>query len=275
MSLYVLCIGAHPDDAEFSVGGTAARYCQRGDIVHLISVTNGDRGHYTEEYRQDRSKLAARRTKEAANSAAVIGATWETMGIHDGDVYVDIPSTEAMIRLIRSSGPPGKGPDIVLLNRPVDYHRDHRYTAQLVLDATYMLTVPLMCPDVRHLNRMPVFAYWQDSFTETAPFRADVVVPIDDVIEDKARMAVAHESQFFEWLPFNHGDFANTPKDEEGRWQFVLNSTCRRNRAVRDAHAARLDAQYPGNTCQYAEAFQISEYGSQPSPEDLKRLFPI
>src|SRR3712207_7656203 len=46
-----------------------------------------------------------------------------------------------------SWGPPGVGPDLVLVNRPNDYHRDHRYTAQLVLDATYLLTVPLMAPD--------------------------------------------------------------------------------------------------------------------------------
>ena len=92
------------------------------------------------------------------------------MGLHDGEVYVTQAATGSMVRIIRSYGPPGHGPDLVLLNRPNDYHRDHRYTAQLVLDATYMLTVPPMCPDTRHLEHMPVFAYWNDVFTEGGSF---------------------------------------------------------------------------------------------------------
>src|SRR5205823_1687510 len=143
-----------------------------------------------------------------------IGASYETLGVHDGEVYVDLPTTNAMVRCIRSFGEPGRGPDLVLLNRPVDYHRDHRYTSQLVLDATYMLTVPLMCPDTRHLDRMPVFAYWFDRFTEGGTFRPDVAVPIDAVMEEKVSMALAHESQLFEWLPSNAGTTAGVPQDE-------------------------------------------------------------
>src|SRR5579871_2834928 len=92
---YVLCIGAHPDDNELSVGGTAALLRARGDEVRFVSVTNGDRGHYTEEYRADPARLAARRLIEAENAAAVIGASYRTLGVHDGEVYVDLPTTEA------------------------------------------------------------------------------------------------------------------------------------------------------------------------------------
>src|SRR2546423_15406098 len=191
---YILCIGAHPDDNEGSVGGTAARFRIRGDAVKLVSVTDGSKGHFAPEYIHDPDALASRRAEEARAAAAVIGAEYESMRIPDGEVYVTQSATEEMIRLIRSFGPPGHGPDLVLLNRPSDYHRDHRYTAQLVLDATYMLTVPPMCPDTRHLDRMPVFAYWQDDFTEGSPFRADVVVPIDDTIEQKIDMVCAHAS---------------------------------------------------------------------------------
>src|SRR5580700_6379364 len=149
---HILCIGAHPDDNEFSVGGTAARLRRRGDEVRFVSVTNGDKGHFEEQYIKDPGALAARRLIEATNAAAVIGASYQTLGVHDGEVYVDLATTEAVIRCIRSFGAPGRGPDLVLFNRPLDYHRDHRYTSQLVLDATYMLTVPTMCPDVRHLD---------------------------------------------------------------------------------------------------------------------------
>lgn len=270
MPHYILCIGAHPDDCEGSVGGTAALFRRRGDVVKFVSVTSGDKGHFAEEYRRDPSALARRRHQEALNAAAVIGAEYETMGIHDGEVYVNPENTEAMVRLIRSFGPPGRGPDLVLLNRPNDYHRDHRYTAQLVLDATYMLTVPLMCPEIRHLDRMPVFAYWYDEFTEGGVFRADVVVGVDPVMEQKIDMVCAHESQFFEWLPYNAGVLHEVPDDPAGRRERVAS----RYRARAAARRARLAERVPAGM-QYVEAFQISEYGEQLSPESLQHLFPL
>jgi LmbE family N-acetylglucosaminyl deacetylase len=39
--------------------------------------------------------------------------------------------------------------DLVLSHRPNDYHPDHRYTAVLVQDAAYMVTVPKFLPEVR------------------------------------------------------------------------------------------------------------------------------
>src|SRR3569833_3287284 len=125
-----------------------------------------------------------------------------------------------MVRLIRTWGPGGEGPDLVLVNLSNDYHRDHRYTAQLVLDATYLLTVPLMCPEVPHLRRMPVFAYWYDGFREGGRYRPDVVVPIDRVVEPKTDIMLAHESQLFEWLPYNAGTEADVPAHPEDRRRY-------------------------------------------------------
>src|SRR5207302_9392504 len=145
MPRYILCIGAHPDDNGGHMGGTAAMLRRRGDVVRFVSVTDGSKGHYAKEYIADPEALARRRYDEARAAAAVIGAEYETMGVPDGEVYVNPASTEAMVRLIRSFGPPSRGPDLVIINRSNDHHRDHRYTPQLVLDATYMLTAPLMC----------------------------------------------------------------------------------------------------------------------------------
>lgn len=270
MPLHVLCIGAHPDDNEGSIGGTAALFRRRGDRVKFVSVTDGSKGHYAPEYVADPERLARRRHQEALAAAVVIGAEYETMGLPDGEVYVTSASTEAMIRLIRSFGPPGHGPDLVLLNRPNDYHRDHRYTAQLVLDATYMLTVPPMCPDTPHLDRMPVFAYWQDDFTEGGVFRADVVVPIDAVMEQKIDMVCAHESQFFEWIPYNGGRLSEVPADPAARRAWLAERYITRASLRRDRYADRV----PAGT-KYVEAFQISEYGRWPDEETLRTLFPI
>lgn len=274
---HILCIGAHPDDNEISVGGTAAKFRARGDAVRFVSVTNGDKGHYTNEYKANPDALAARRLTEAQNAAAVIGASYQTLGVHDGEVYVDLPTTEAMVRCLRSFGEPGQGPDLVLLNRPVDYHRDHRYTAQLVLDATYMLTVPLMCPDTRHLDRMPVFAYWYDDFRDLIPFRADIAVPIDDVIEQKIDMTCAHVSQVFEWLPYNAAQLDQVPpeSDPAARREMIALHIRARGEHRRKSVGEAFDSLFGFPEAQYAEAFQICEYGRVPDGAELRDLFPL
>lgn len=274
---YILCIGAHPDDNELSVGGTAARFCERGDRVRFVSATLGDKGHFAPEYIADPDTLAARRHDEATAAAAVIGAEYETLGLHDGEVYVHLITTERMVRCIRSFGPPGQGPDLVLFNRPQDYHRDHRYTAQLVLDATYMLTVPMMCPDARHLDRMPVFAYWYDDFSEVTPFRPDVVIPIDNVLDKKIDMTCAHVSQMFEWLPYNAGRLDQVPpeSDPAGRREMMARHIRARGEHRRERTQAVLHKQYGANAIRYAEAFQICEYGRVPDAEEWRDLFPL
>lgn len=44
--LRIIVFGAHPDDAEFKAGGTAALWAKQGHHVKLVSVTNGDIGHW-------------------------------------------------------------------------------------------------------------------------------------------------------------------------------------------------------------------------------------
>jgi hypothetical protein len=116
---------------------------------------------------------------------------------------------------------------------------------------------------------MPVFAYWNDTFTEGGLFRADVVVPIDSVLDQKIDMLMAHESQFFEWLPFNIGE-ADFPSDSEARRSRVAEKHARRS----DSRKERYPDRVPSGA-QFVEAFQISEYGRQPTADEIRRLFPV
>ena len=270
--MHILYIGAHPDDCDFACGGSAVLFAQRGAAVKFVSVTNGDRGHYYPEYIEDRERLAERRMEEARRAVAVFGGAFECLDVHDGDVYVTPELTARLVRVIRSWGPEGRGPDLVILNRSNDYHRDHRYTAQAVLDTAYMLTVPTMCPDVRHLDRMPVFAYWYDGFREGGVFRPDVVLPIDSVMAEKAEIMAAHESQIFEWLPYNMWSLDEVPPDPGGRRRYARERAESRGARVTDGCRTLAPESVPEGT-RYAEAFQISEYGRQPEPDELARLF--
>jgi len=269
----ILCIGAHPDDCESAIGGTAALFVRRGDTVRFLALTNGDKGHFAEAYRRDPALLAKRRADEAAAAARHIGCQYRCLGWHDGEVYVTRESTEALVRAIRGFGTIGHGPDLILINRPCDYHRDHRYGAQLVLDALYMLTVPLACPDVPHLRRLPVVAYWQDGFTESGPFRADVAVCIDESLDIKIKAVCEHVSQFFEWIPYNagsHDAFADFPSDRAAQIERI--ASVYRQRA---AHVAERFRHLLPPNAKYAEAFQISDYGRHPSDTELRLLFPL
>src|SRR5438874_288590 len=153
--LRLLIIGAHPDDADYAAGGLAALYRAAGHVVKMVSLTNGDAGHH----RQPGPALAERRRREAAAAGAVIGATYDLLDNHDGELLPTLENRCRVIRLIRSFRP-----DLVLTHRPNDYHPDHRYTSQLVQDAAYMVTVPPVVPEVPHLEKNPVIAYLPDEF---------------------------------------------------------------------------------------------------------------
>ena len=101
--------------------------------------------------------------------------------------------------------------DIVLAPRPNDYHPDHRYTGVLVQDAAYMVVVPNLIPEVPALRKNPVFLYYEDNFQRPNPFRPDIAVDLDSVIDKKVDALDSHVSQFYEWLPWVDGKLADVP----------------------------------------------------------------
>jgi len=190
--LRILVIGAHPDDPDICCGGTAAMWATAGHVVKFVSTTNGDTGHHA----IGGIELARRRRAETLTSAAVAGlAEYEVLDTHTGELEPTVANRRVLIRLIREFGP-----DLVLSHRPNDYHPDHRATGQLVMDCSYLLTVPNNVALTDILPRQPVILSFSDSFTRPYPFHADVVVGIDEVIERKLDMVHCHTSQVYEWL---------------------------------------------------------------------------
>src|SRR5262249_38699357 len=166
--------------------------------------------------------------------------------------------------------------DLVLAPRPNDYHPDHRYTGILIQDAAFMVIVPHFCPDVPALRKNPVFLYYSDHFQRPNPFRADVAIAVDDVVSKKFDVVQAIESQFFEWDPWLMGYLDQVPKGKAERRAFVEKRFGEWFRA--DPYRSKLVERYgaeKGNAVRFAEAFEVCEYGSEPSPERLKELFPF
>ena len=263
--LRVIVFGAHPDDPE-KVGGTMARFVQKGHKVRLVSLTNGNAGHFE----MGGGPLAQRRFAEAECAGRVIGAEYVVLDNDDGKLMPTLENREQVIRQIREFQA-----DIVISPRPNDYHPDHRTTAILVQDAAYMVTVPTIVASVRHLDRNPVFMYMSDRFTEPTPFRADIVVDIDEVAEKKVDMYHCHESQMYEWLPYNSGILDQVPSGPAARRAWLGE---RRGRPTAEPWRELLVELYgaeKGSKIQHAEPFQVSEYGRRPSLEELKQLFPF
>lgn len=266
--LRIIVIGAHPDDAE-KVGGTMAKFIEMGHKVRLVSLTNGNAGHYE----MGGGPLAQRRYQETQCSGRVIGAEYIVLDNDDGKLMPTLENREEVIRQIREFQA-----DIVISPRPNDYHPDHRNTGLLVRDAAYMVTVPNIVPLVPHLMKNPVFMYMPDRFTEPTPFVPDIAVAIDDVIEKKIDMYNCHESQMYEWLPYNQGVLESVPSDPSQRREWLAETRGFRSSRPGDMYRElliQLYGQENGSQVKQAEAFQVSEYGSQPSLEELKKLFPF
>jgi N-acetylglucosamine malate deacetylase 1 len=262
----VIVFGAHPDDCELQAGGTAIRFVESGHKVKFVSVTNGDAGHQTE----GGGALAKRRRAEAAKADKILGVESVVLDNHDAELLPTLKIREQLIRLIRDWNA-----DIVIAPRPNDYHPDHRYTGVLVQDTAYMVIVPNVCPDTPPLKKNPVYMFLQDRFQSPEPFRPDVIVPIDNVIEQKSCALNVMISQFYEWLPWTSGNLENVPEGNSERRAWLGKNMRRRstNRYVKETQAMYGHAR--AKSIGLIEAFQVCEYGRRPSREELRKLFPF
>lgn len=250
------------------MGGVAVKWSRLGHDVLFVSLTNGDAGHYE----MPRDTLAQRRLAEAERSAAIGNVKTLVLDCHDGQLEPTLPLREEVVRIIRRHRA-----HLVLTHRPWDYHPDHRYTAAVVQDAAFMVTVPHMCPDTPRLDTNPVFMYLADRFTKPVPFRADVGVDITDVAGVKFDMLDAMQSQMYEWLPWLAGQLHEVPSAPAERRAWL--ETAFANHLGPLTAAAREARVWIGpgtpQEAEHAEGFEVCEYGRQPSDEELRELFPF
>jgi LmbE family N-acetylglucosaminyl deacetylase len=265
--LRLLILGAHPDDAEFHAGGLAAIYRDAGHIVKIVSVTNGESGHFQISGKE----LADIRRAEARAAGNVIGATYDVWDNPDGRLLPTIEVRERIIRELRTFAP-----DLVLTHRLNDYHPDHRAVGQAVQDASYMVTVPPICPDVPALRRDPIVGYLPDLFTRPAPLRGDVVIDVGDRMAAIVQMLAAHSSQFFEWLPYNERRTEEVPQAETDRIVWLRRWYESKIAARADRYRGELVAQYGPDRVrkiELCEVFEISEYAAPLDDAARRRLF--
>lgn len=269
--LNIIAIGAHPDDCDSKFGGTAALFAEMGHNVKFLSLTSGDAGHQS----QGGGALGNRRRAEAKEAGKRLGiAEYETLDNHDAELLPTLHVRHQVIRKIREWDA-----DIVLGLRSNDYHPDHRNAGKVVQDAAYMVIVPNVCPDTPPLEKNPLFLYMQDRFQKPYPFEPNIVIAIDEVIEKKIDALDAHESQMYEWGPWTNGRSQDkVPKGKAERRAWLAERVKRNPGEMRDARRASLVKWYgeeKAKEVQFTEAFEIAEYGYQPTDAEIREMFPM
>ena len=265
--LRIIAFGAHPDDAELKASGVAALWAAAGHKVKFVSMTNGDVGHFE----MAGGPLAKRRKAEVEACAKILGIETQVLDIHDGELTPSLENRKTMSRLIREWQA-----DIVMGHRPYDYHPDHRYTGVLMDDSAVVVMAPFFVPDTPPTPRNPVFLYYSDGFQDPKPFTPSIVVDIDGAAEKKWQCVSAMPSQFGDRDSWQARTLPNVPSGDRERATYLLDLFKKRSLSVADLYRERLTALYGperGKKVQYAEAFQLGQYGRQVPVDELKAMF--
>lgn len=193
----VLCAYAHPDDVEFTFGGTVARWTSDGVDVRYVCVTDGSAGN--NEPGWTREDIAAVRQREQREAAAVLGVSEVVfLGYPDGYLQVTLELRRDLTREVRRFRP-----DRVVTTDPSNYwvgrryvnHPDHRAVGEAVLavinpDAPSRPQFPELLEEGHEPFEVPEL--WLPTWE---PAEADEVVDIGDVIDRKVASLEAHASQ--------------------------------------------------------------------------------
>lgn len=219
----LLVVSAHPDDAEFTSGGSLARWTSEGWQVTLVVCTDGSKG--SQDVHDDGQSLAATRRIEQENAARLLGieeVVW--LGHPDGELAQTAALREALAYLIRTHRPTR------LLTwdswRPYQLHPDHRAAGLATIDAILAAGNPHFYPEqlrpphnTRPHRVEEVYLYGVD--------QPDVWVDITATFERKMAAIECHRSQVVSL-----------------RDMALKMSHCNRERAA-------------GHSCTYAEAFKV------------------
>ena len=192
----LLVITAHPDDADYGVAGSVARWVGEGTVARLVCCTSGDAG--SDDARTDPLELATLREREQRDAAAIVGYESVTY-LHqpDGALANDLALREQLVRILRTFRPDtvaAPDPTVVIHDDGFIQHVDHRAAAMAAVDAVYpasenamafphLVTAEGLEPHV--VSRL--YLFWSD--------RSTVIVDISDTIDTKVAALRAHVSQ--------------------------------------------------------------------------------
>ncbi len=192
----VMVVTPHPDDAEFGVAGTVARWVGEGKSVIYVVCTNGDKGTSDANIKPD--KLARIREQEQLAAAKLLGVREVIFLRYPDQTLEDTPEfRKELVRLIRIYKP-----ETVVTADPYRryiWHRDHRITGQVVLDAVFpyardFLSYPDLLKEGLHPHNVKEVLLWA---SEDPNYRFNIT----DTFDIKIAALRCHKSQIENNLP--------------------------------------------------------------------------
>lgn len=196
----VLVISAHPDDIEINCAGTVKRMIDRGDVVYVCNLCNGNLGHMVIKP----AELAALRLKESESAAAVTGAKYLPPITGDLKLYhQDKATRDKVVDIIRQANP-----DFIITHSPDDYMSDHVAVGKLVFDASFCASLPHY--ETEWSNVVPVCPIYYMDNLGAFHFSPTEYVDISDEIEVKLEGLNCHQSQLKWMKDHDNIDFAET-----------------------------------------------------------------
>ena len=197
-----MLIYAHPDDIEFTVAGSVARWVKSGSEVYYVVITDGNVGSHDEGMTADR--LIETRREEQRAAGKVVGAKeCIFLGYHDGLLQPTLELRKDLVRLIRNIKP-----DVVVCGDPTNFfpsenwinHPDHRAAGQAALDATFPAAeMRLLYPDLEVEGLTPHkvnYVYVSNPLQEP-----NYYIETSETIDLKIEALRQHKSQMGDWDP--------------------------------------------------------------------------
>jgi LmbE family N-acetylglucosaminyl deacetylase len=200
----VLSIHAHPDDQEFTVGGTLAKWALAGSAIATVCITSGHAGsnEYTPAH-MTREALAPIRRDEQRHACRILGVREAIfLDYEDAMLESSIALRRDLTRIIRQFRP-----DAVVCGDPtMRYygsfylnHPDHRVAADVTLDAVFpSAETRLIFPELLDEGLEPhkvkaVFIHGSD--------KPNTFIDISEVLSVKLAALKEHRTQMGEWDP--------------------------------------------------------------------------
>ena len=169
----VMVVTPHPDDAEYGAAGTVARWINDGKEVVYVVCTNGDKG--ITDANMDPEEVAKIREEEQMAAANGLGVREVIFLRHPDQGLEDTPEfRKELVRLIRMYRP-----ETLITADPYRryvWHRDHRITGQVALDAVFpyardVLSYPDLIEEGLHPHKVREILFWA---SEDINYRSDI-----------------------------------------------------------------------------------------------------
>ena len=182
MNLDVIIFGAHPDDAELSMGGTVAKLTNTKYEVGIVDLTRGEMGT---------RGSALIRKKEAEEAAKILNVKFrENLSIPDGNIELRNENIKKVVKVIRKYKPA-----IIFAPYLNDRHPDHIDASALIKRAMFTSgLIKYKTTDNKKIQdayRPSKLFFYMQTFT----FEPTFIVDITDTFQQKMKSIFAYNTQ--------------------------------------------------------------------------------